>query len=107
MLAAEEMGHKGVRAMSPLDNTLANALRLKLGKGRELPEEVKPKRVVRPRPAKPAEGEAAGAKRPTLRGKRKGEEPVPGSQEGQDLRPAATIVRPRPVTESPEGLLPE
>ena len=39
MLAAEEMGHKGVRAMSPLDLALANALRSKLGKGRELPVE--------------------------------------------------------------------
>ena len=39
MVAAEEMGHKGVRAMTPLDQTLANELRVKLGKGRELPEE--------------------------------------------------------------------
>jgi hypothetical protein len=38
MVAAEEMGHKGVRAMSPLDSALANALRVKLGKGRDLPE---------------------------------------------------------------------
>ena len=45
MVAAEEMGHKGVRAMSPLDSTLANALRVKLGKGRDLPEAPKPKRV--------------------------------------------------------------
>ena len=49
MVAADEMGHKGVRAMTPLDTTLANALRVKLGKGRELPEEPKPKRPVRPR----------------------------------------------------------
>ena len=35
MLAAEEMGHKGVRAMTPLDANLANELRTKLGKGRE------------------------------------------------------------------------
>ncbi len=42
MVAAEEMGHKGVRAMTPLDSTLANALRVKLGKGRDLPEEPKP-----------------------------------------------------------------
>src|SRR5436190_14480417 len=52
MVAAEEMGHKGVRAMTPLDATLANALRVKLGKGRELPEEtVKPKRVAKPKTA--------------------------------------------------------
>ena len=47
MVAADEMGHKGVRAMTPLDSTLANALRVKLGKGRELPEEPKPKRPAR------------------------------------------------------------
>ena len=35
MVAAEEMGHKGVRAMTPLDQKLANELRVKLGKGRE------------------------------------------------------------------------
>ena len=56
MVAAEEMGHKGLRAMSPLDTTLANALRLKLGRGRELPEEPKPKRAVRPKA--PTEGAA-------------------------------------------------
>ena len=51
MLAAEEMGHKGVRAMTPLDSKLANELRVKLGKGRELPEEpaAKPKRVAKPK----------------------------------------------------------
>ena len=49
MRAAEEMGHKGVRAMTPHDPQLANSLRLKLGKGRERPEEPKPKRVAKPR----------------------------------------------------------
>src|SRR5213594_3397691 len=53
MLAAEEMGHKGVRAMTPLDAKLANELRTKLGKGRELPEEpVKLKRVAKPKAPK-------------------------------------------------------
>src|ERR671935_972334 len=61
MLAAEEMGHKGVRAMTPLDTKLANELRTKLGKGRELPEEtVKPKRVAKPK----VEGAEAAPKRP-------------------------------------------
>ena len=57
MVAAEEMGHKGVRAMTPLDQKLANELRVKLGKGRELPEETaaKPKRAVRKK--NPAKGE--------------------------------------------------
>src|SRR5439155_844614 len=48
MVAAEEMGHKGLRAMSPLDTTLANALRVKLGRGRELPEEPKPEPKIVP-----------------------------------------------------------
>src|SRR5438132_13927118 len=52
MVAAEEMGHKGLRAMSPLDTTLANALRVKLGRGRELPEEPKPKRAAKPKAPK-------------------------------------------------------
>ena len=52
MVAAEEMGHKGVRAMTPLDQKLANELRVKLGKGRELPEEpAKAKRVAKPKAA--------------------------------------------------------
>ena len=49
MVAAEEMGQKGLRAMSPLDPTLANTLRVKLGRGRELPEEPKPKRAAKPK----------------------------------------------------------
>ena len=50
LILAEEMGHKGVRAMTPLDANLANELRTKLGKGRELPEEpVKLKRVAKPK----------------------------------------------------------
>ena len=55
MLAADEMGHKGIRVMTPLESTLANALRTKLGKGRDLPEEPKPKRPVRAKrgPKKP------------------------------------------------------
>src|SRR5260370_42641246 len=61
MVAAEEMGHKGVRAMSPLESTLANALRLKLGKGRELPEEPKPKRVAKPKVPKEAAAATDGA----------------------------------------------
>jgi hypothetical protein len=53
MVAAEEMGHKGVRAMTPLDPKLATELRVKLGKGRELPEEpLKPKRTAKPKTPK-------------------------------------------------------
>src|SRR5260370_39999521 len=61
MVAAEEMGHKGVRAMSPLESTLANALRPKPGKGRELPEEPKPKRAAKPKVPKEAAPAPDGA----------------------------------------------
>jgi translation initiation factor IF-2 len=106
MLAAEEMGKKGLRAMTPLDTTMANALRLKLGKGRELPEEPKPKRVPRPKKTEAVtEGETEAA--PASRARRKAAE----ADEAVELRPAATIVRPKPVekdvpVEAPEVLKP-
>src|SRR5438309_3301615 len=97
MVAAEEMGHKGIRAMSPLDSTLANALRVKLGKGRDLPEAPKPKRVPKPRVADEAADAAtvgdALAKKPASRSKKtKTEEEQPA-----DVKPAATIGKPKPV----------
>jgi translation initiation factor IF-2 len=105
MVAAEEMGHKGIRAMTPLDSTLANALRLKLGKGRDLPEEPKPKRPARPKSARTVEGvdvgdgsEAASAK--TLRPRKVASPP---EEPPLELKPAATIVKPRP---SPVGIEP-
>jgi translation initiation factor IF-2 len=89
MVAAEEMGHKGVRAMTPLDQTLANELRVKLGKGRELPEEiVKPKRAVKARAPKDAAKKAVGE-----------------GDEAADVRPAATIVKPKPA--APAEVAPE
>src|SRR5258706_9754281 len=87
--------------MTPLDATLANNLRVKLGKGRELPEEPKPKRVPRPKVAS-AEGDAP-VKTPRARKK------TDGAEEGAaavELRPAATIVKPKPVSATPE-ILPE
>src|SRR3989441_750797 len=103
MLAAEEMGTKGVRAMTPLDTTLANALRVKLGKGRDLPEEPKPKRPARAKTAAPAEGDDA-AKLARTRKKAGSEEEVAPV----DIKPAATIVKPKPVEpqEAPEPLAP-
>jgi translation initiation factor IF-2 len=95
MVAADEMGHKGVRAMTPLDHTLANELRMKLGKGRDLPEEiVKPKRVAKPRVSK--DGAAAPGKKAPL------EE---GVDETAEVRPAATIVKPKPA--APVEIVPE
>jgi translation initiation factor IF-2 len=92
MVAAEEMGHKGVRAMTPLDQKLANELRVKLGKGRELPEESsKPKRAARPRAAG-AEGAAA---KPAARARKASVEE--GADDTSEVRPAATIVKPKPA----------
>jgi len=97
MVAAEEMGHKGIRAMSPLDNTLANALRVKLGKGRDLPEAPKPKRVAKAK--EPGEGGDAAAtvdetvaKKPARAKRAKTDEEAPA-----DIKPAATIVKPKPA----------
>jgi hypothetical protein len=47
IVAMEGMGHKGMRAMSPLLVATANELRVKLGRSRELPAESKPTRVHR------------------------------------------------------------
>ncbi len=49
IVALEGMGHKGMRAMSPLPVATANELRVKLGRGRDLPTEAKPKRAPRPK----------------------------------------------------------
>jgi translation initiation factor IF-2 len=110
IVALEGMGHKGMRAMSPLLAAQANELRVKLGRGRELPAEAKPKRAPKP---KPAEGEAVAAapkkkpagERAPARGKKAaakvGEETpavvelVP-SPSPEVAKPAATIFRPSP-----------
>src|SRR5262245_59211054 len=100
MVAAEEMGHKGIRAMSPLDSTLANALRVKLGKGRDLPEAPKPKRVPKAKTEESGDAAAAGdavAKRPSRSKKAKVEDEAPA-----DVKPAATMVKPKPAGPAPE-----
>jgi len=88
--------------MSPLDSTLANALRVKLGKGRDLPEAPKPKRV--PKPKTDETGDAAGdavAKKPSRSKKTKVEDEAPA-----DIKPAATIVKPKPAGTAQE-IVPE
>ncbi len=97
MVAAEEMGHKGVRAMTPLAQELANELRVKLGKGRELPEEpAKAKRVAKPKTAATGQdGEAVIVRKPA-RAKKTTDETAEDAS--ADARPAAaTIVKPKPV----------
>jgi translation initiation factor IF-2 len=107
IVALEGMGHKGMRAMSPLLVATANELRVKLGRGRELPAEAKPKRAPKP---KPAEGEAAAAapkKKAPARAKKaaKAVEEAPEVVElaqtppVEVVKPAATIVRPVPAAE--------
>src|SRR6059036_3861653 len=99
MLAAEEMGHKGVRAMTPLDAKLANELRTKLGKGRELPEEpVKPKRVAKPKAPKEDGAVVDGAEVVAKKPRAKKAKPADAAEEVlAEVKPAATIVKPRPV----------
>ncbi|HET7340180.1 MAG TPA: translation initiation factor IF-2 N-terminal domain-containing protein, partial [Methylomirabilota bacterium] len=95
MVAAEEMGHKGVRAMTPLDQKLANELRVKLGKGRELPEEpAKAKRAAKPKaPVVLGPDGQPLPKKPRTK-KAKAEE---AAEDAGEVRPAATIVKPRPA----------
>src|SRR6266705_312523 len=96
MVAAEEMGHKGLRAMSPLDTTLANALRVKLGRGRELPEEPKPKRAAKPKDVAATDGAPATKKAPA-RSKKAAE--IALEEPPAEIKPAATIVKPKPAPE--------
>ena len=63
IVALEAMGQKGMRAMSPLQAPAANELRVKLGRGRELPEEVKPKRAPKAKPLADEGAEPAVAKK--------------------------------------------
>jgi translation initiation factor IF-2 len=106
ILAAEEMGHKGVRAMTPLDLALANELRLKLGRGRELPPEPKPRRS-RARAAKETvEAATAVAPEPAPRARlRKAKPPEPSEEAPAEVKPAATLVKPRPPEPAPEPVV--
>jgi translation initiation factor IF-2 len=105
LLALDSMGHKGKRAMTPLDTATANELRMKLGRGRELPVEVKPKRVPKPKTAA-VEGEAAEpvkakpSRKPAAKTPKVEPEaaPIP-----EIVRPAATIFRPAPAGPAPTG----
>jgi translation initiation factor IF-2 len=109
IVALEGMGHKGMRAMSPLLSATANELRVKLGRGRDLPTEAKPRRAARPKAA-PIEGEGppaptkeAVAKAGAARRVRKPAASKAGRVEievepaTEVIKPAATIVRPAPA----------
>jgi translation initiation factor IF-2 len=112
IVALEAMGQKAMRAMSPLQAATANELRVKLGRGRDLPEEVKPKRAPK---AKPAPGEAeepavakkkASGSAAAPKGTRKkvvtieAEAPL-APEPAEEIKPAATLFRhsAAPITE--------
>jgi translation initiation factor IF-2 len=82
--------------MTPLDAKLANDLRTKLGKGRELPEEsVKPKRVAKPKaPVELGPDGTPIVKKPS---RAKKAQPADTDESAVEVKPAATIVKPKPV----------
>ncbi|HKZ06821.1 MAG TPA: translation initiation factor IF-2 N-terminal domain-containing protein, partial [Methylomirabilota bacterium] len=109
LLALDSMGQKGKRAMTPLDTATANELRVKLGRGREVPVEAKPKRVAKPKAAPAVDGETAEpakgkparktAAKPAIDKTPKVEpEPAPAPEV---IKPAATIFRPVPTPVEP------
>jgi len=108
LLALDSMGHKGKRAMTPLDVATANELRTKLGRGRELAPEAKPKRVPKPKAAPvvgeaPAEGQAKPARKTAAKGapgKAPKIEPGPVPLV-EVVKPAATLFRPAPAAPVP------
>ncbi len=100
IVALEAMGQKGMRAMSPLQAAAANELRVKLGRGRDLPEEAKPKRVPKAK-AEPGEAQEAAKKKapgtaPKTARKKVADiepaEPLVAEPVGE-IKPAATLIR--------------
>src|SRR5215472_4229392 len=101
------MGQKGMRAMSPLQAATANDLRVKLGRGRDLPEEAKPKRAPKAKPAvdetgapvakAPRQKSADGAAGPKVTRKKTTvpteTEEVQLPQPTEEIKPAATLFR--------------
>ena len=96
IVALEGMGHKGMRAMSPLLAATANELRVKLGRGRELPPETKPKRAPKP---KAAEGDAPAAapKKKATGTKKRAAKSAEETPEVVELAPAATLDAVKPA----------
>jgi translation initiation factor IF-2 len=114
IVALEAMGQKGMRAMSPLQSAMANDLRVKLGRGRDLPEEAKPKRTPKAKPPvdeggvavapKEKTGEAATApKAPRKKAVTIEPQETVLPEPAEEIKPAATLFRhtaaPAPVAE--------
>jgi len=105
-----------MRAMSPLLAATANELRVKLGRGRDLPAEPKPKRAPKPKaaegdapaaPKKKAAGEGARAKKTAAKAVEETPEVIElAPAAALDAKPAATIFRPAPSV-VPAGPAPE
>jgi len=104
IVALEAMGQKAMRAMSPLQAATANELRVKLGRGRDLPEEVKPKRVAKAKPAPGTAKEPAAAKKKAAGAAKapKGAraklvtieaDPPLAAESADEIKPAATLFR--------------
>ena len=122
IVALEGMGHKGVRAMTPVPADTANELRVKLGRGRDLPVESKPKRPAKPKEV-PAEaeilGEGAAARmaaevkdaaprrvlKPVSSKAARGEAELEPAVES--VKPAATLFRPAATPAAPAPPAPE
>jgi len=90
VMALEAMGHKGMRALSPLPVTTANELRVKLGRGRDLPVENKPKRAVKLKEAASVE-EADGTSLPVT---------TEAAKEGPLKRPQRVVRAPKVEVET-------
>ncbi len=120
VVALEGMGHKGMRAMSPLTAITANELRVKLGRGRELPPDLsKPKRVLKTK--EPVLGEESGevavapgtveteresAPKRTLRPLKAPKVELPVEPAVEAVKPTATIFRPSPTPPPPVDVPP-
>src|SRR5262249_4665186 len=118
VVALEGMGHKSMRATSPLTGPVANELRVKLGRGRDLPAEAKPKRAPKLKEVwaeaeapeapgkKPAEaakdGVTRGVPSPVARTAKVELEPEPPLES----KPAATIFRPTAPPVVPTEVVP-
>jgi translation initiation factor IF-2 len=91
IVALEAMGQKGMRAMSPLQAAAANELRVKLGRGRELPEEAKPKRAPKVKADPGAKAEPGEAKEPAKK-KAPGTGPKTARKKVVEIEPAEPLV---------------
>src|SRR6266852_4908819 len=103
VVALDGMGHKGMRAMSPLPAATATELRVKLGRGRDLPAESKPKRAPKLKEAVSAEdaaevvassGKAETATKRAHRPAKVGKVELEAEPAVEAIKPTATIFRP-------------